>query len=115
MKIERGVKQGCVFLLYLLKLYSKMILRELKNLPGIYYLLSVDIIIGLEDSVLMIGSEGKLKAVLNKIVKENKKKKGLTINHRKTMTIYGCQQEKIAKQNEGKRSRRDGKFEWMAE
>ena len=84
-KIGRGVRQGRVFSPDLFNLYSEMILKELEGLPG--FSIGEHNINNLRYAddffVLLAESEEKLQDLLNKVVVESKKK-GLTINCKKT-------------------------------
>ena len=79
-RIERGVRQGCVFSPDLSNLYSEMILRELEDLPGLVVGgHNINNIRYADDTVLIADSEEKLKELLDKVVEESKNK-GLSIN-----------------------------------
>ena len=86
-RIERGVRQGCVFSPDLFNLYSEMILRELEDLPGLVVGgHNINNIRYADDTVLIADSEEKFKELLDKVIEESKNK-GLSINCKKTM--YG--------------------------
>lgn len=76
--IQRGVRQGYVFSLNLSNLNHKAVLREFVVLSGF--------IIGchkLNNTMLIADKERKLQMLLQKVLKESKKK-GLNINCKKT-------------------------------
>eukprot|EP00795_Rhopilema_esculentum_P009669 gene9669-biopygen2063 len=83
-QIRRGVRQGCVFSPYLFNMYSELFLRELDGMQ--------EFIIGghnmnnlryADDTVLISESAEKLQELLDRVVAESRKK-GLTINCKKT-------------------------------
>ena len=98
-KIKRGVRQGCVLSPDLFSLYSEIIIRAIKEMPGIK--IGGCIINNLryaDDTVLVAEKEEDLQKLLDVVVKESEKK-GLDLNIKKnpvTMvitkkaTIPGC-------------------------
>lgn len=83
-KIERGVKKGCVFSQDLLNLYSDDILRELMTKPGsINSRPNRNNIRYANDIALMADSAKRVQDILDRMVAENEKKR-LTRNFKKT-------------------------------
>lgn len=76
-KIEKGVRQGSVFLPDLFHLQSKTIVKEHQDLSG--FIISGHNIRYIDDSVLIADWERKLKSLLTE--EDNKGKPGRRINH----------------------------------
>lgn len=77
-KIQRDIKQGCVFSPDLFNFYNEAIMRELDVLPG-FIIVSHNLKIRYaDDTVVIADTEKKLQELLQKEIKENEKK-GLNI------------------------------------
>ena len=84
LKSKKGVHEGCVLSPDLFNLYSEMILHETEDLKGfITGGQNINNLRYADDTVLIAKSEKELQGLLDKVVEESKKK-GLTINCKKT-------------------------------
>ena len=82
--IKWGVRQGCALLPDLFNLYSKVILREIKDTPGVKIGgVNINNLRYADDTVLLAENEAGIQNILNKVVTESEKK-GLQINIKKT-------------------------------
>ena len=82
--IKRDVRQGCVLSPDLFNLYSEVILRKLKNMPGVKIGGSnINNLRYADDTVFIAENETDLQNILNKVVSESKNK-GLQISIKKT-------------------------------
>lgn len=73
-RIEAGVRQGCIFSLELLNIYSDQNLMRVATLPGfIIGSNNINNIRNAEDTVLIIEIRRKLKHFLDKVVKKREK------------------------------------------
>jgi len=82
--VKRGVRQGCVLSPALFNLYSEIILKEIKNMPGVKVGgININNLRYADDTVLIAETETDLQNILKKVVTESEKK-GLQINIKKT-------------------------------
>ena len=95
-KIKRGVHQGCVLSPDLINLYSEMILQETEDLKGFFIGgQNINNLRYVDDTVLLAKSEKELQDLLDKVFEEGKKK-GLTINCKKTECMVVSKKESPA-------------------
>ena len=83
-KIERGVRQGCVFSPDFFNLYSEMILRKLAEMKGVHVgSKNINNFRYADDTALIAESQAQLQELLDRVVNASQEK-GLTINCKKT-------------------------------
>ena len=95
LKIQRGVRQGCVLSPAMFNLYTDIIFRNIENLPGLCVGgIKINNLRYADDTVLLAESEEKLQDIVN-TVKTESEKFGLHMNIRKTKSMLFSKQKEI--------------------